>query len=310
MKRKHTLFACALLAAALPLAPAFAEEPEVIPARVALNAEVGMATVQEVNQETRQVTLRAPDGSLSTFIAGDEVRNLAQVEAGDVVLVEYYQGLAVALEPGGSGIRERMESVELQRAEPGEKPGASLTTTIDVIARVEAVDSAARTVTLRGTERTVTLKVADDIDLAKVKVGDDVSARYVESFAVAVVPSPEVSGEVKIESKAVALGVGFEWGGGTLTMYDGSTHNFKLKGLSIVDIGVSSVKASGEVYRLTDPKDFAGTYVAGAAGGALGGGGSSIVMKNGKGVVMRLESEQKGLRLTLAPGGVSIESVE
>ena len=66
-------------------------------------------------------------------------------------------------------------------------------------------------------------------------------------------PSPEVSGTVEIESKAVALGIGFQWGGGTLTMYDGSTHKFKLKGLSVLDVGVSSVTASGEVFKLTDP---------------------------------------------------------
>ena len=179
-----------------------------------------------------------------------------------------------------------------------------------MIAVVEKIDADTGMVTLKGPQRTVTLKVADDVDLTTVKVGDEVHARFVESFAVSVLPSPEVSGTVEIESKAVAIGIGFQWGGGTLTMYDGSTHEFKLKGLSVLDVGISSVSASGEVYKLTDPKDFTGTYFAGQAGGALGGGGASIVMKNKKGVVMRLESKQKGVRLTLAPEGISVKSVE
>jgi len=310
MVRRLTLSACALLALALPLAPISAAEQMETPVRAAVDAASAIATVQEINYETRQVTLRDPDGDLVTFTAGDEVRNLDQVHKGDVVLIDYYQGLAVALEPSGTAYRERSEAVTMSRAELGEKPAGSVTKTLDVVATVDAVNREARTVTLKGTELTVKLKVADDIDLDAVKVGDEVHARYIESFAVAVVPSPKVSGTVEIESKAVALGVGFEWGQGTLTMYDGSTHNFKLKGLSIVDIGITTIKTKGDVYKLTDPQDFVGTYVSGEAGGALGGGGSSIVMKNEKGVVMRLESVQKGVRLTLAPSGVSIESMD
>jgi Cu/Ag efflux protein CusF len=224
--------------------------------------------------------------------------------------MEYYQGFAYVVEPATSAVRQRIDTAGVARADLGEKPGASITDTVDVIAQVEAIDPESRMVTLKGAQRTVTLKAADDVDLSTVKVGDEVHANYTQSFAVSVLPSPEVSGTVEIESKAVAVGIGFQWGGGTLTMYDGSTHKFKLKGLSVLDVGVSSNTASGEVFKLTDPQDFVGTYLAGQAGGALGGGGASIVMKNKKGVVMRLESKQKGVRLTLAPEGISIESVE
>ena len=53
-----------------------------------------------------------------------------------------------------------------------------------------AVDPQARTVTLKGALRTVTLPVADDIDIAKVKVGDQVDAVYQESLAISVQPAP------------------------------------------------------------------------------------------------------------------------
>jgi phage baseplate assembly protein gpV len=175
------------------------------------------------------------------------------------------------------------------------------------LATVLAVNPGARAVRLQGPEQTGTFRVSDDIDLSKVKTGDEVIATYVRYLAISVEPAPRVSGEVKLETKAVALGVGYEWGDGTLALYDGSTHAFKVSGLLLVDVGASRMKASGQVYKLTDPKDFEGTYIAGAAGAALVGGGSVMTLKNSKGVVMQLKSEQKGARLTLAAEGVKIK---
>jgi hypothetical protein len=295
-----------LIAMVMPFGTALAAEPTDMPAAATMGAVATLATVESIDQETREVTLRYPDGSLSTFIAGDEVRNLAQVKKGDVVLMEYFAGLAVALEPKGAGIRERREEVAVTRAELGAKPAGKMTETLDIVATVEAVDPQARTVTLKGVEQTLTLKVSDDVDLSKASVGDEVVARYVKSFAISVEQAPEVSGEVELESKAVALGIGYEWGSGTLKMYDGSVHQFKINGLSVVDVGISSIQASGQVYHLTDPQDFAGTYFAGAAGATLVGGGSVMTMKNSKGVVMQLQSTQKGVRLTLAAEGIKI----
>ena len=310
MKRLFSLIAALLIAVSIPVAPLFAEQHGEMPAKMAIGAAATISTVQEIDQETRKVTLRDPEGNLTTFTAGPEVRNLAQVNKGDIVLMEYFEGFAYVVEPATSSVRARIDTTGVARADLGEKPGASITDTVDVIAVVEKIDPETRVVTLKGAQRTVTLKAADDVDLSAVKAGDEVHARFVESFAVSVLPSPEVSGKVEIESKAVAVGIGFQWGGGTLTMYDGSTHKFTLKGLSVLDVGVSKVSASGEVFKLTDPQDFTGTYFAGQAGGALGGGGASIVMKNKKGVVMRLESKQKGVRLTLAPEGITVKSVE
>ena len=310
MRRAIPLLSAFWLAVLMPFGVAVGAEETEMPGKEVMGAAATLATVESVDQTTREVTLRYPDGSLTTFVAGDEVRNLAQVKKGDIVLMDYFAGLAVALEPNGSGIRERREETAVTRAKLGEKPAGTVTKTLEVVATVEAIDPEARTVTLKGAKQTLTFKVADDIDLDKVSVGDDVVATYIESFAVSVVPAPEVSGDVELTSKAVALGIGYAWGSGTLTMYDGSTHPFKVTGLSVVDVGISSIQASGQVYHLTDPKDFAGTYFAGAAGATLVGGGSVVTMKNDKGVVMQLQSKQKGVRLTLAPAGITVKLKE
>jgi DNA helicase TIP49 (TBP-interacting protein) len=148
------------------------------------------ATVEAINHATREVALRSPDGSLEIIVAGEEVRNLAQVEVGDVVKIEYSVGLMLALQPVSGGIRERREKVEEERAELGQKPAGTVRKTVYARAVVRAVDLQARTVTLQGALKTVTLPVAEDVDLNSVKVGDMVDAKYVESLAISVQPAP------------------------------------------------------------------------------------------------------------------------
>jgi len=149
------------------------------------------ATVEEINYETREVALRSPDGSLEMIVAGDEVRNLAQVEVGDVVKIEFNVGLMLALQPVSGELRERKEKVEKERAQLGQKPAGTVRKTVYARAVVRAIDLQARTVTLQGALRTVTLPVAEDVDLESVKVDDMVDAEYVESLAISVQPAPD-----------------------------------------------------------------------------------------------------------------------
>ncbi|HEX9408211.1 MAG TPA: EipA family protein [Methylomirabilota bacterium] len=114
------------------------------------------------------------------------------------------------------------------------------------------------------------------------------------------------SGTVTIESKSVALGVGVSWGDGKLN-YKGKTHTFSVKGLSVLDLGVSKVSARGKVYHLNKVEDFSGTYAAAQAGAAVGGGMSVVALKNENGVVMELSSTQTGVKLTLAGEGIEIK---
>jgi len=162
-----------------------------LPAVVVGGETSATATVEAVDMKTREVTLRAEDGALLNFVAGDEVRNLAQVRVGDIVTVSYKIGLIMSLAPSSSGIRSRHDTVEAGRAEPGQKPAAMVRKTIEATATVRAVDLEKRTVTLQGVRQTVTLPVAEDIDLSSIKVGDQVDAIYRESLAISVQPAPK-----------------------------------------------------------------------------------------------------------------------
>lgn len=259
-----------------------------------------------IDKASRAITLKDENGVEWVFVAGPEVRNFDQLKRGDLVIMEYQAGFAIALEPKGSGLKARVSEIDAERAKKGDKPGAKVTKSTYAAAEVTAVDTKHRMVTLQGVRGSLILGVGDGVDLSNIKVGQEVEALYTESFAVSVVPAPKVSGTVTMSIKAVALGVGVEWGSGTLTMYDGTNHDFKVSGLTLADVGAVSVEATGEVYQLVEAKDLEGTFLAGEAGGALVGGGSSLAMKNKHGVVMKLKSKQEGVRLTLAGEGLKM----
>ena len=125
-------------------------------------------------------------------------------------------------------------------------------------------------------------------------------------FSMAMAGEQAPSGTIKLTSKSVAVGIGVTWGDGTLT-FGGKPYAFSVEGLSVVDLGVSDVTTTGEVFDLKNLADFNGTYASAEIGAAVVKGENDTIMKNEKGVVLRLHGTQKGARLTLGPGGVKIK---
>jgi hypothetical protein len=79
-----------------------------------------------------------------------------------------------------------------------------------------------------------------------------------------------------------------------------------MNGLSVLDVGVSSITGSGTVRNLSKIADFSGNYVSATAGATVAGGGSVTSLRNQNGVVIDGVTTAQGARLTLAPGGVNI----
>jgi hypothetical protein len=122
--------------------------------------------------------------------------------------------------------------------------------------------------------------------------------------AAAANPGP-TDGTVTFTGGAVAVGIGYQWGNGTLT-FQGRQYPFRMTGLSVVDVGAARVTGTGTVRNLHNVADFSGNYVAGTAGAALAGGGSVTAMQNQNGVVIDGIATAQGARITLAPSGVNI----
>ena len=111
---------------------------------------------------------------------------------------------------------------------------------------------------------------------------------------------------LRLSHGAVAAGIGYSWGSGTLT-YKGKDYPISVNGLSLGKVGISGGSATGEVYDLKKIEDFDGHYNAGGAGLTVGGGASAVAMKNQHGVKVVVTSTKRGVDVTLAGGGVDMK---
>lgn len=115
----------------------------------------------------------------------------------------------------------------------------------------------------------------------------------------------DTTGTVRFASRSIALGIGISRGEGVLE-WRGKKYVFTINGLSVADIGISSLTARGEVKNLRRIEDFPGNYVAATAGGVVGGGAGAAAFRNQNGVEMAVTATGRGLRLTVAGAGVDI----
>ena len=145
------------------------------------------ATVKKVDQKSREVTLTLPDGSTKTIHAGPEVRNLAQVKAGDLVTVTYFGQLSFQVVRKGSGATPGVAIAEdAVRAEPGERPGAAGARVVTVTTTIKAIDKKAGTVTLAGIDggEDVVVQARNPDNLNRVAVGDNVEITMTEAVGI------------------------------------------------------------------------------------------------------------------------------
>ena len=106
----------------------------------------------------------------------------------------------------------------------------------------------------------------------------------------------------------VHLGIGGSSGSGTLT-YRGKNYPFRVSGMAIGRVGVTSSSAVGDVFNLRHLQDFNGHYDVGGAGTrgvTLGSGKTGTVMSNQAGVIIRISSTQRGVAVNATGGGLTM----
>jgi len=119
-------------------------------------------------------------------------------------------------------------------------------------------------------------------------------------------PKGKPSASVTIQQIQVAYIGSAAMGGGMLN-YGGKSYPLTVGGLGVGGIGASRLTASGTVYGLTRREDFAGAYVQVRKGWALGDQGKGTLwLRNSNGVTMKLNTQRKGLQLSLGADGVVI----
>ena len=145
------------------------------------------ATVEAVDHDSRKVTLKGPEGKTVTIEVDERVKNLPQVQVGDLVTVEYVESVAIQVFAPGE-MKPGINAVAAAgSAKPGEKPAGVAMKEITAVATINAIDKANSLVTLAGTEgRVKTVKASNPENLEKVAVGDKVMITYTEAIGISV----------------------------------------------------------------------------------------------------------------------------
>jgi hypothetical protein len=112
-------------------------------------------------------------------------------------------------------------------------------------------------------------------------------------------------GSLSIDMMNIGAGVGASWGSGVLR-YQGKQYPFKISGLSVGNVGISTINAVGNVYNMNNVSQFAGNYAAVGAGVSLAGGVAGLKMQNQSGVIIDIYAVQQGVQLNVGPQGFDI----
>jgi hypothetical protein len=157
------------------------------PGGVVVEAVSKTFTVDAIDGAKRMVTLKSVDGKTQTYKLGPEVKNFDQIKIGDTVKATYLESVAIFVRKSN----EKPDAAQVQTvqvAPKGAKPGVIATETIEVTAKVEAIDYKKRTVSLKGPEGNVrTFSVDKSVKkFDNVKVGDEVVLKVTEAMAIAV----------------------------------------------------------------------------------------------------------------------------
>lgn len=193
MKTYRAVLAAACLAGALSVATlALAETPATAPKGEGVLANVELtATVAKIDHATREVTLKAEDGQEYSFVASEDVKNLPQVQVGDVVTVDYAEAFVYEVNKGGVAA-DGGTVVAGKAADLGEKPAGIVARETQVTVLITAIDPKVPSVTFKGPAgNTRTIKVMHPEKLEGVSVGDTVDITYTEALAIKVESAPK-----------------------------------------------------------------------------------------------------------------------
>lgn len=183
------VFGCAAKESPSPLmAAAAATETAPDPGAITESSVVSTAAIVEaIDQKTRVVTLRTPDGHLHTITVAPSVRDLSKVRKGDDVVATYYESIAVEVKRPGEAKPGVSESADVKHTLPGQLPAEAVAETTTVVATVVRIDRKHQTVGLRAANGALTtVDVQNPAHLTKVKVGDLVEVSVTQALAIQV----------------------------------------------------------------------------------------------------------------------------
>ncbi len=141
------------------------------------------ATVESIEQASREVTLKKPDGTYVVVAVPESVDRFSQLKIGDKVTAHYYENMVLRLKaPGEKDVDAGAAS---RTPAAGAKPNGTLATQRTITATITDIDRSVPSITFSGPNGwKYSSRVEDKKALAKVKVGDKVDITWTEAMLV------------------------------------------------------------------------------------------------------------------------------
>lgn len=150
------------------------------------------ATVVAINHETREVTLRGPEGRTVDLVASEEAKNLNQIKAGDLIDIQYEQGMSIEVFAADEAEAGAGAFTAVARPEEGATPAMLAIDALVVTAVVEEINLEANTFKLKGPSGAIKeFEARDPENLKKAAVGDLVVITYTEAIAMSLATTGE-----------------------------------------------------------------------------------------------------------------------
>ena len=183
-----SLSACFLLLASCSQS---STKPDAAPHRAEISeTRNASARVESVDQARRTLVLKNEKGDTMRVLAGPEVRNFAQISAGDTVRVAYQASLAVELKKPDETSPALTIDAAAGRAAPGSAPAAAAGAAVTMTVRIESVDLERNIVVVEppgGGLEAIDVKRPEGREFIRgLKPGDRVQITYTEAVALRV----------------------------------------------------------------------------------------------------------------------------
>jgi hypothetical protein len=141
------------------------------------------ATVLKVDPFTRKIQLQSEDGSIGSFTAPPDMRNIEQLRAGDRVKATAVNRLTVFVDDKGAAGAGK--ATVLSRAPKGAKPGALVAETYELVGTITSIDTANRQAAIQfPSGQTKYVNVRPDVDLKRYKPGSNVVIQVTQQVTV------------------------------------------------------------------------------------------------------------------------------
>jgi hypothetical protein len=144
------------------------------------------ASVENINAEKREVTLKGPQGNLVTLTASEAVKRFDEIEVGDTVRAEYFTFLRAEFrEPTAEEKATPLVVLsEAGRAPKEVDPAGVVGAVVKAVVKVVAINYEGKKVAIQGPRGNfLILPVEDEAVLKNLKAGEIVIMTYAEALA-------------------------------------------------------------------------------------------------------------------------------